>query len=104
MLLENQKVYIPPIISNIINEDNVKALRCLNCKTYVVVMDSCCAYCMKCQMELHEDKYLNRELKLKEDDPVKRKYIIRNKKKKVKKRKTTKNKKKPIKKVNLKKG
>ena len=63
----------------------MKALRCYGCKIYVVVMDSTVGYCDKCNIPLQEDRYLNKELKLEKDEPVKRRYIKKDNKKKKKK-------------------
>ena len=75
----------------------MKALRCLSCKSYVIVTDSSVGYCGKCNMQLQEDKYLNKKFKLEKDEPVKRKYTRRKKKSKTNKK--TKPKKKIKKKV-----
>jgi len=65
----------------------VKALKCLNCGISVVVNDNASAYCKKCHMPLHENQYLNNELGLTKDEPVKRKYVHQLKNKKIKRRK-----------------
>jgi len=64
----------------------VKALRCLNCKTYIVVLDGSVAYCSKCNIPLQEDNFLKIELKLEKDEPIKRKYVKKEIKKKPKKK------------------
>jgi hypothetical protein len=64
----------------------LKALKCLSCQTFVVVSDAAIGVCGKCKIPLQEDKFLNRDLKLTKDEPIKRKYY-KSKKSKTKKRK-----------------
>lgn len=49
----------------------MKALKCIGCKSYVVVSDGTIGYCGNCRIELQEDNNLNRELKLQKDIPIK---------------------------------
>jgi len=56
-------------------------------------MDNAEGYCRKCNIQLQEDKYLNRRLKLEKDEQVKRTYIRGKKKIKKKLKRKTKKKK-----------
>jgi len=69
----------------------MKALKCLGCRSVVVVLDGTCGYCAKCNIALQEDHFLDQELKLEKDPPIK---IIKKKKTKIKKTKKRKSKKK----------
>lgn len=66
----------------------MKALKCIGCKSYVVVSDGTTGYCGKCSIELQPDRRLAEELKLTKDIPIKA-Y----KQKKTKKQSKTKHKK-----------
>lgn len=60
---------------------------------FVVVSDDTVGVCGKCKIPLQEDKFLNHDLKLTKDEPIKRKYV-KSKKTRIKKSKKHKRKKK----------
>ena len=70
----------------------MKALKCLGCRSVIVVLDGTCGYCAKCNIALQEDHFLDQELKLKKDDRIKITKTKKNKIKKTKKRNSKKKK------------
>jgi hypothetical protein len=66
----------------------MKTLKCIGCKSHVVVSDGTIGYCATCKIELQEDKRLDKELGLTKDKPIKA-----TKTKKAKKQSKTKHKK-----------
>ena len=49
----------------------MKALKCIGCKSQVVVSDGTIGYCGACRIELQHDERLDKELGLSKDDPIK---------------------------------
>ena len=65
----------------------MKTLKCIGCKSHVVVSDGTIGYCASCKIELQEDKRLDKELGLKKDEPIKKAKIMKQSKTKHKKSK-----------------